>query len=500
MTPSKQDKEAGLTDSLQGILVGAVVTFIGNMFLRVSGLLERVLVARFFNPDKYGEFVLALTVLNFAVIVAVMGLDKGIVRYVARADDEQKRRGIVVFSLRFSFLIALVVGGILFVSAGAISNAVFNDATLTPFVRVAAVIVPFAVIVKIATATARGFESARARTLMKDIGLPGAKLLFIVITIFLGFDILGVASGYIAAYLVISIFALGYIWNLTGGRGTTSIRTELLRFSVPLLVTGSLRIVADTIDTLFIAAMLTTRDVGVYNAGYMLSNLVLMAPTLVGVIFMPIMSDYHSQTDLKSMDRIFKLSTRWILALTTPGFVLILLSPGTFISSLFQETYLDATGVLLVVSSGFFLHVMLGLNGATLNMIGDSDFILFTSILNAATNIALNLVLIPRIGIIGAAIATFVSFSLSNVAAAIRLYQRVRILPFSWNTTVTVASLSLITVLISISVGYYLDGIIYILICYTASIIIFFPLYGRYLSIPEEQEIFTNKVREKIKQ
>jgi len=495
MAPSKQDKEADLTDSLQGILVGAVVTFIGNMFLRVSGLLERVLVARFFNPDKYGEFVLALTILNVAVIVALMGLDKGIVRYVPRTDGDQQRRGIIAYSLRFSFLIGIVIGGVLFVSADVISSAVFNDATLTPFVRVAAVIVPFAVIVKIATATARGFESARARTLMKDVGLPGAKLLFIAIAILLGLDILGVASGYIAAYLVISVVALGYIWKVAGLRGTTSIRIELLRFSVPLFLSGGLRLVADTIDTLFIAAILTTREVGIYNAGYMLSNLVLMAPTLVAVIFMPIMSDYHSESDLQSMDKIFKLSNKWILALTTPGFVLIILSPAAFISGLFQNAYLNATEVLVIVSSGFFIHVILGLNGATLNIVGDSDFILLASILNATINIGLNLLLIPIIGLIGAAVATFVSFSISNLLVGARLYQRTQIGPINMNSAVTVIGLAIITFIISSLFGYVLKGLIYIVVSYIVAVLIFSPIYIYFLSIPEESKIFKNYIR-----
>jgi len=82
---------------------------------------------------------------------------------------------------------------------------------------------------------------------------------------------------------------------------------------------------------------------------------------------------------------------------------------------------------------GFMFHTFLGLNGLSLVIVKESKFISFSSLVAAVSNVLLNALLIPSYGIEGAAVATTTSYVIGNILNSLRLYQRTKIHPFSWN-------------------------------------------------------------------
>jgi O-antigen/teichoic acid export membrane protein len=94
------DSGDSLANSLSQIFTGAVITFGGAILVRVAGLLEKVLVARFFDPSGYDQVVLDITFLNLATLLGLAGLKTGIVRYLPRFDASERQSGTVYFVLQ----------------------------------------------------------------------------------------------------------------------------------------------------------------------------------------------------------------------------------------------------------------------------------------------------------------------------------------------------------------------------------------------------------------
>lgn len=69
-------------------------------------------------------------------------------------------------------------------------------------------------------------------------------------------------------------------------------------------------------------------------------------------------------------------------------------------------------------------HVLLGLNGLSLVVIKESGFVMYSTLISAMVNVVLNVMLIPTYGIEGAAIATAISYFVTNVLNSFRLYQK----------------------------------------------------------------------------
>ena len=95
------------------------------------------------------------------------------------------------------------------------------------------------------------------------------------------------------------------------------------------------------------------------------------------------------------------------------------------------EKYVSAAPALQVLSLGFMFHTFLGLNGPSLIVIGEPKLNMMGDSFAVASNIILNLALIPKYDMVGAAIATAVSYFIANVFRSYWLYKRTGIHPFS---------------------------------------------------------------------
>lgn len=472
------DSSQTMADSLSRIFAGAVISFGGAIILRVSGLVEKVLVARFFDPGGYGEIVLGVAFLNLAALLSLAGLKTGIVRYLPRQDTAGERSGTVYFVLQFSVALGLLIGAILFLGADWISTTILQDGSMERVLRVFAIAVPLAVIGRTGVATAQGRQDARGKTLIREILFPITRVGLVAAAVAIGVSVVGVSLAYAVGYGIMALGALYYIHRTIGfGPRVTPDRRELLRFSLPLLFAGSLAFVSDSIDTLFIGYFLHSTAVGIYNAAYPLANLVLLAPALFGVVFVPLMSMYHDEGDLSGMRRLYKITTRWTVCITLPGYLLMLIGPEVFIRSIFGSEYVSGATALVIVATGFLYHTTLGMNGGVLNMVGDSDFFMFSNLVNAGLNVFLNVFLIPLIGITGAALATAASYSIANSIVSVRLYQKSMIQPLSRELIASIVIYVPIVFILSRLVRMIFDGVLWIVGTYVASIVVFACCY-----------------------
>ena len=119
---------------------------------------------------------------------------------------------------------------------------------------------------------------------------------------------------------------------------------------------------------------------------------------------------------MTQLDRTARQSARWMTLLAGPPLALFLLFPG-FMMGLFGDEFRAGAPLLAVLAVGQFINVATGSVGYLLIMSGHEKWILNRSIFIAAISLALNLLLIPRFGTLGAAMATAISVASTNLIA-----------------------------------------------------------------------------------
>jgi O-antigen/teichoic acid export membrane protein len=212
------------------------------------------------------------------------------------------------------------------------------------------------------------------------------------------------------------IFSIGliFIYQINNGgilrwEWNWQIAKELLKDSWPLILSTAATMVYMRIDQVMIKFMLNNKDVGYYAAAVKLSEASFFIPTIVTSSLFPAIlnakkhgeKSYHSR-----LQQLYDLMVWISVAIAIPT---TLLSPW-IIKTFYGANYLPAASILSISTwAGIFIYT--GVASSKWFLAENNTLILlYRTLCGAITNVILNLILIPKAGIHGAAIATLISY------------------------------------------------------------------------------------------
>ncbi len=270
----------------------------------------------------------------------------------------------------------------------------------------------------------------------QDILRPVLFLLFLIAVVLFNLPFIGVFYAYTLSIVVTCVVFLMYMVKkctlLTGKNSFGKpMAKKLLSFSVPLLAVSILWMVMSWTDTLMLGYYKTPDVIGVYNAALSLANLLSLVINSIGFLFMPIMSLLYGKNQMEEVKRSYAISTKWCFIGTLPIFFMLFLFPDIVLDLLFGSRYIDAAIILQVLALGFLFNSYFGLNYHMLIITGKSKFLMQCFLISAVMNIALNIILIPALGALGAAITSASSFAVVEVIMTAKLYTTSGIHPFT---------------------------------------------------------------------
>lgn len=186
------------------------------------------------------------------------------------------------------------------------------------------------------------------------------------------------------------------------------------------------------LDTIMVASMLGLSEAGVFSIVInAVSGLQVPYRSLIR-ISSPFVSKYWKQRDMKAMQLLYARVSSIALVLGLLLFLMFWVNRNDIFGLLPME-YMDASPVFLLLAIGRLVDMYCGLNGSIL--ITSKKFksdLWFTGFLLTMV-IILNLLLIPRFGIMGAAISTASAYVLYNIFRTLYLYKTYGLHPFKWN-------------------------------------------------------------------
>jgi O-antigen/teichoic acid export membrane protein len=418
---------------LGSFLKGSSIVFVGFIVQFGLGFASRVVIARYLGQVNYGLVNIGLTVLTTTSIIVLLGLNTGISRFLPRQDRPEDRRGVLVSAFSLVVPVTILVSGAIVVFAGVIATAVFKNPSAEPVIQLFGVTIPMMVLIKLTVGSIRGRQEATPRVLLQNIGIPVLRFGAIVIAVVLGLGVLGVSGAYMAAYGLVGAGSLYYLYRRTGlfeRTDATPMRRELLSFSAPLIVVTTMNMIHGNIDVFILGYFQSTGVIGTYTAVYPLTKLLRMGLITFGFLFMPLISELHADGRDTETRRTYQIVSKWVLFSTLPVFLVFVTYPEIVIRYTFGEEYLAGATALAILSVGFFAHAVAGPSGDTLVAIGSTQLIMIYNTIAAMVNAALNLLLVPRYSLVGAAVATTVAFVVMNGLYVAQLYRSVGVHPF----------------------------------------------------------------------
>jgi O-antigen/teichoic acid export membrane protein len=146
-------------------------------------------------------------------------------------------------------------------------------------------------------------------------------------------------------------------------------------------------------------------------------------------MFSPYVADLHNRGERDRLDFLYKSLTRWALAATIPIALLLMIAPGSVLR-LFGAGFADGENALRIMILGQLVNVATGSVGFILIMVGRTGWDLAVYAGSLAIDVGVALILTPRLGMEGAAIANAVTFAISNAIRLLLVVRFVRIQPY----------------------------------------------------------------------
>ena len=190
-----------------------------------------------------------------------------------------------------------------------------------------------------------------------------------------------------------------------------------------MLMGSAMYLVMSWSDTLLVAHYLEEDQVGVYRLTFKLAAVVTLVQAAVNSYAAPLFAERHAVGDKEGVRAALRTATLLNVAFSIPAFVAIVML-GPVLLQWFGEEFVSGTVCLHWLALGQLSMTLCGPVMYVLNMTGFERIgnrILWTT---ALINVAINVYAIPRMGIVGAAVATALSLVIWNVAAAWAVQQK----------------------------------------------------------------------------
>lgn len=413
---------------------GGGILFFGFIIELAISFLAKIIIARTLGPVNYGSIYLAMTILTLSSTLCLLGLQNGVARYLPRFDDEGDRRGVLVSAFQIALPIAIITSVFVFAFAPLIASVAFHNPSLTIFIRIFGVMIPFATVTQLSIGGIQGSNLATPRVLVENITPPVTRFIAVAAAIIIGAGAIGIAVSYAVTYLLAAVVGMYYLIQSTSFLARVKparMHRELLSFSTPLVVSGAISFVLSDLDTLMLGYFADTSQIGIYNVIYPLAQLLMVFLSSFGFLFMPIISELEAEGAISEIHHIYQVVTKWIFMTTLPVFLVVALFPEVTIRMTFGAEYVSGGLTLTLLSIAFFSHAIAGPNSSVLTAIGETRLIMWDNLAIGVLNAFLNLLLIPPYGFLGAGAATALSYIVLNVMFSAQLYRKTGIHPFS---------------------------------------------------------------------
>lgn len=416
---------------------GGGIVFVGKLFAWGARLALAVLLARILKADQYGLYNLALTVATVAASFPTLGLDAAIVRYTAvfaSRRDVASVLGTLQLGIGVPAVLSIIVAIGVALAAEPIANGLMHEPRLAPLLIIASFLIPAIVLSRQLAATLQGFKRIEYTVLAEQFSQPTVRFVILLIFALLGltaaYAILASALAALAVTVMLLILVHRTFPLYGASREAKRDPRELMRFSLPVFFSNVVTTLGHNLQTIFLGVLSTVENVGIFAVASHLNLIGSVFQHSVVAASMPLFAESQDRGDRRALEHLYQVTSKWSLSLNLPFFIMILAYPQALLA-VFGSEFSAGAAVLVILAWANLINAATGTSGAVLDMTGHTRVKLLNASVAVVLALGLNLLLIPRFGIVGAAIAALASNAAANVLRLIEVYLLERVSPYN---------------------------------------------------------------------
>ncbi len=432
IVPIAEPGPAPERNSLQSVARGGSVNLVGAAVTTVANLLLSVVVARAVSTADAGIFFAITSLLLLLATLGRLGTNGGAVYFLPRLRVLGSAAEIdraVRLSVRPTLLASGVLGLGLLVFAPQLADrfvgGASDDAVLV--LRLCGLALPFAAVGDVLQSVTRGFGRMRTTVLIERIGRPLAQVALIGLAAPTG-EVSLLVLAWTLPYLPATLLSLLPARRLIAAErahkadaGPSGFdRSQYWRFTAPRALTLLAQVALQRLDVLLVVSILGPAPAALYAAATRFLVVGQLGNQAISAALQPRLSAALAREDRQEAGLLYRTTTAWLVLTTWPLYLLVGAFPAALVG-IFGSRYAGATDVVVVLCAAMLVATACGQVDNVLMMAGRSTWNLGNALLALVVQVGVDLVLIPRTGILGAATGWAVAILVANLVPLTQL-------------------------------------------------------------------------------
>jgi O-antigen/teichoic acid export membrane protein len=391
----------------------SVMFFAGTLFTMVAGYMVKIYVARVLGAEQLGLYALGMTLVSLTQLAGSLGMQGTAARYVAvytATGRFDMLRGFLTRSVGMVVSLNLILSIGMLLTGRWIARSLYHAPELGQYIPLFAALTVLGSLNVLYCQVLAGFKDVAKRTVITNFIGSSLVIALTVVLLALGTGMWGYLAAQVANSVVVVTLLVALATKLTPRAARFSwaplppLDSEIKAFAAAAFGMSALDFLVSQADKILLGIYLNPGLVGVYVMASTLSALIPMILQSVNQIFAPVIADLHARGRQDVLQKLFQTLTKWVLALTFP-LALVVVAFALPLMRIFGPSFESGWPVLVIGAIGQLVNCGVGSVGYLLLMSGNQRRLIRVQFAMAGVSVLTNVVLIPWLGIIGAALA-----------------------------------------------------------------------------------------------
>ncbi|MFC1951161.1 flippase [Chloroflexota bacterium] len=389
-----------------GFIAAAQMTVFLVRFIQLPVLTK----TRWLDASLYGDWSIIYVSITLLGPLAALAMEPTLIRFLSSEKNLKTLREDFL-SVLFTVLISgTMVSLILFLCSDIFATAMLHDINSSSLIKIGS----FAVLTQALYVITVVFF--RLRRQMKRYSTlimlkPITELVLTVIFLSLGWAIKGVLIAILVSDILCILFALFLILRQIGFNFPRFTRIRgYLRYGLPIIPNEAMIWIITFSDRYLIGYFMEAEDVGIYTAAYRICNIIYLIPAILRVALFPTIAKLFDENNIEKTKTYLKYTLKYLMILSIPAAAGISILAMPLIKLFSAPEFVTGSAVMPYVSFGFVLFGAYHICVYTIYLANKTYWALRLLGISALLNIILNIVMIPHLGVVGAAIATLIAY------------------------------------------------------------------------------------------
>jgi stage V sporulation protein B len=438
---------------------GGVVIFISQLVAGIFALFLRIFFAKSLSVEEYGMFYATFYFVSFFAIFRDLGLTSALVKFLPEfsvGKEKSKITATIKFVLFFQVVIVSIITSVMVVLSQRIASGFVGNERATDVVRLLAIWLFVSTFHStflsffqgVRDMNAYGWANAGWDALLLVSAVPLLRV------IHLGAE--GAARAYVLGTLLISLSGLVYITSkyrdllLSKPISLGIISKDVFSFSLPIFIGSVWSILMGYVDTWAVTLFRGTEEVGYYQVAQPTARFLFYFASAIVIPLFPMVSELWAKGKRNLLSKSIHLIIKFSFIAVMPFVLFLFAFPDIIIRILFGEKYLAGAQVLQIFSIAVVFSLLYKIFGTILAGVGKTKLCAAVSFIMCIGCILTNIILVPSIGINGAALSILLTHGIGSFLYAVFLRKSVSFLLPASSMIKTVVGSMLTLLLISV--------------------------------------------------